>query len=147
MPRVHATILATLVIAPLAGGPTVAAPAQGQRLTVTGEMVDSWCTLSQVMGYALGTAHYQCAVWCAVGGIPVSIKTDDDKYYMVLRIGNDSTTVANPRIIDIQARQVTVDGDLFIRDGVNYLLVDAVKADGGIVNLSHKEYGILPFGE
>jgi hypothetical protein len=121
--------------------------AESRRVTVTGEVVDTWCTISQVMGYALGSAHFQCAVWCAVGGIPVSIRAEDETHYMVLRLGDDTSNVANPRIVDIQARQVTVDGDLLVRDGVNYLLVDTVKADGGVVNLSHEVHGILPFGE
>lgn len=139
----------TFAAAALAAWIGAAAPAAAaaQRVTVTGEIVDTWCTISQVMGYALGSAHFQCAVWCAVGGIPVSIRAEDDTHYMVLRIGDDTQNVANPRVIDIQAHQVTVEGDLFVRDGVNYLLVDAVKADGGVVNLSHADYGILPFGE
>jgi len=32
-------------------------------------------------------------------------------------------------------------------DGVNYLLVDRVADDKGVVNLTHDEYGIVPFGE
>jgi hypothetical protein len=125
----------------------VPGPARAERVTVTGELVDTWCTISQVMGYALGTAHYQCAVWCAVGGIPVSIRAADDTHYVVLRIEGETTSVASPRLIDIQAHQVTVEGELWARDGVNYLLVDQVLADGGIVDLSHETYGILPFGE
>ena len=96
--------------------------------------------------FAEGTAHHQCAVWCAVGGIPVSIKGDDGQVYMVLRI-EDEDPVGNPRVIDIQSHRVTVDGDLYKRDGVNYLIVTQVAEDGGVVNLTHDEYGIQPFGE
>ena len=117
-----------------------------ERVRVTGEVVDTWCTISGIM-FAYGTAHYQCAVWCAVGGVPVSIRSEDGNSYLVLRIEGDDRTVANPRLIDIQAHQVTVDGDLVKRDGVNYLLVDQVASDGGIVNLTHAEHGVVPFGE
>jgi hypothetical protein len=117
-----------------------------ERVRVTGEVVDTWCAVSGIM-YGYGTAHHQCAVWCAVGGIPVSIRAEDGATYMVLRIEGDATTVANPRLLDIQTHRVTVDGDLYRRDGVNYLLVDQIASDGGIVNLTHEEYGIVPFGE
>ena len=48
------------------------AAATGKRVTVTGEIVDTWCYVTEIM-YGLGTAHHQCAVWCAIGGIPVSV--------------------------------------------------------------------------
>ena len=112
---------------------------------VAGEVIDTWCYVTEIM-FAEGTAHHQCAVWCAVGGIPVSIKGDDGQVYMVLRI-EDEDPVDNPRVIDIQSHRVTVDGDLYQRDGVNYLIVTQVAEDGGVVNLTHEEYGIMPFGE
>jgi hypothetical protein len=116
------------------------------RVTITGEVVDTWCSVAGIM-FGYGTAHHQCAVWCAIGGIPVSIHGDDGKTYMVLRIEEDDVTVANPRIVRIQTHKVTVDGDLVQRDGVNYLIVSKVADDKGIVNLTQDEYGVQPFGE
>jgi len=115
------------------------------RVKVSGEIIDTWCYITEIM-YALGTAHHQCAVWCASGGIPVSVKGDDGKVYVVLKIEDDSTNVGNDRILRIQSHQVTVEGDLYERDGVNYLLISAVADDKGVVNLTHEEYGIQPFG-
>ena len=40
-----------------------------ERVKVTGEIIDTWCYVTEIM-YALGTAHHKCAVWCAAGGIP-----------------------------------------------------------------------------
>lgn len=120
--------------------------AEPERVRVTGEIVDTWCAVTSIM-YGFGTAHHKCAVWCALGGIPVSIRDADGNYYMILKLEDDDTSVANPRIVTIQTHRVTVDGTLFRRDGVNYLLVDAVADDDGIVNLTHEEYGIQPFGE
>ena len=117
-----------------------------KRVQVSGEIIDTWCYVTEIM-FALGTAHHQCAVWCAVGGIPVSILGEDGNVYMVLKVEGDSDNVANTKIIDIQTHKVTVDGDLYERDGVRYLIVTQVLADGGIVNLTHDEYGIQPFGE
>lgn len=124
-------------------GPAEATP---QRVQVSGEIIDTWCHLSEIM-YALGTAHHQCAVWCAVGGIPVSIKGDDGKVYMILKVDDEESNVASPKMVKIQTHQVTVDGDLYERDGVNYLVVTEVQDDQGVVNLTHEDYGIVPFGE
>lgn len=120
--------------------------AAAKRVQVTGELIDTWCYVTEIM-FAEGTAHHQCAVWCAIGGIPVSVLGEDGKVYMVLRVEDDDTSVANPRLITIQSHVVTVDGDLYERDGVNYLIVTDVADDKGIVKLTHEEYGIQPFGE
>lgn len=136
--------LAVFLVA-LALAPAVRA-AEGERVRVTGEIVDTWCAVTGIM-YGFGTAHHKCAVWCALGGIPVSIRDAEDNYYMILKLEGDDTSVANPRIVTIQTHEVTVDGTLFRRDSVSYLLVDAVADDRGIVDLTHDEYGIQPFGE
>lgn len=123
---------------------SMASAATPKRVKITGEIVDTWCYITEIM-YGLGTAHHKCAIWCAMGGIPVSIMGRDGKTYMILRVEGDDTSVANPKIVTIQTHEVTVDGDLYERDGVNYLLVNQVADDKGIVNLSHKEYGVQPF--
>lgn len=125
---------------------TQAATSATKRVTVTGEIIDTWCNVTTIM-FAEGSGHYQCAVWCAAGGIPVSIKDEDGNVYVVLRVEGEDTNVASPSIIKIQAHQVTVEGDLIERDGVKYLLVTQVANDEGIVNLSHQDVGIQPFGK
>ncbi|WP_419796574.1 MAG: hypothetical protein ACNI26_09200 [Terasakiella sp.] len=52
--------------------PVAFASNPAQRVSVTGEVIDTWCYVTEIM-FAEGTAHHQCAVWCAVGGIPISI--------------------------------------------------------------------------
>ncbi|HUF56054.1 MAG TPA: hypothetical protein VMM55_05770 [Thermohalobaculum sp.] len=67
-----------LALAALVSG--AAHAADGERIEVTGEMIDTWCYFSGVMGgpdAVVGTAHHTCAVWCAAGGIPVGLLTDD----------------------------------------------------------------------
>lgn len=123
-----------------------ATTAVAKRVTITGEIIDTWCNVTMIM-FAEGSGHYQCAVWCAAGGIPVSIKDEDENVYVVLRVEGEDTNVASPSIIKIQAHQVTVEGDLIERDGVKYLLVTQVANDDGIVNLSHEDVGIQPFGK
>ncbi len=134
-----AALVAGVMVTGAAGGP---AP---KRITITGEIIDTWCYVTEIM-FGEGTAHHQCATWCAVGGIPVSVLGKDGNVYVVLKVEGDGTNVGNPRIIKIQTHQVTVDGDLYERDGVKYLIVTRVADDQGIVNLTHEEYGVQPFG-
>ncbi|OQW54771.1 hypothetical protein [Candidatus Raskinella chloraquaticus] len=121
------------------------AQAAGKQVQVKGEIVDTFCSVSEIM-YAYGTAHYQCSVWCAAGGIPVSIKGDDGEFYVVLKINEDTNTIINNKLLTIQAHHVTADGELLERNGVKYILVSQVADDKGVVNLTHDEHGILPFG-
>ena len=141
MKSLFATLTGAMIALTLGAGPAAAA-----RVTVTGEVIDSWCYLTEIM-YPLGSAHHQCAIWCAAGGIPVGILDDDGQVYIVLKIEDDSNSVANPTVLDIQSHRVTVEGDAFERDGITYLTIDRVINDEGIVNLTADEYGIQPFGE
>ena len=142
MRGLKAIAAAVLMAASVSG----AGAAEARRVTVTGEIIDTWCYVTEIM-YALGTAHHQCAVWCALGGIPVSIRGDDGNLYVILKVEDDDRSVANPGIVRIQTHKVTAEGDLYERDGVRYLIVTQVADDQGIVNLTHDEYGIQPFGE
>jgi len=117
----------------------------GKRVTVTGEVSDTWCSISGLM-FAKGTAHHQCAIWCALGGIPVSIRDADGQLYLILKIGDDEESVANPRIAKMATHEISVDGELLERDGVKYLLVDKIADDKGVITMTHEEYGIQPFG-
>ena len=136
------SVLPGLVLAATLG----AAPASAEPVTVSGEVIDSGCYLTEIM-YPLGSAHRQCAIWCAAGGIPTAILDDDGTVYIVLAFEGDATSVANPALLALQSHQITVEGEAFERDGVNYLVIERVVADAGIVNLTHDEYGIQPFGE
>src|SRR5713101_7868165 len=112
------------------------AASEPQRIKVAGEIIDSWCQLTGIMGPALGTAHHQCAVWCAVGGVPVGIQGDDGKIYILLKVDGEAGLVGNPTIVDIQTDRVVADADHYERYGVNYLVVTKVLENHGIVNLT-----------
>lgn len=116
------------------------------RVKLGGELIDSWCQISGIMGIGTGSAHHQCAVWCAMGGMPIGIQGDDGKAYILLKV-EDRDTVASPTLVDIQTDHVTVDADAYERDGVNYLIVRKILENGGIVNKNHEDFGIVPFGE
>ena len=79
--------------------------------------------------------------------IPVGILADDGQVYVVLKLEDDPTSNANPRLLELQSHKVSVEGDVYERDGIKYLVVDQVVSDEGIVKLTHDDYGIQPFGE
>lgn len=135
------------VLAALASWPAAAAEGEreGERVEVRGEVIDTWCYFSGVMGApesVVGTAHHTCAIWCAAGGIPVGILAEDGTVYMVVKWQGDPQ-VTGDTMLHVQSHEVVADGILHRRDGVNYLLVEQV-ADDGITNLSHQDFGVVP---
>ena len=136
---------ALALAAALSSGPILAA--QGERVQVTGEMIDTWCYFSGVMGgpdSVVGTAHHTCALWCAAGGIPVGMLADDGTVYMVLKWEGSADFTDGETLLSVQSHRLTADGMVYERDGINYLIVEKVVADEGIVNLSHEDYGAVP---
>lgn len=124
-----------------------AAAAEGERITVTGEIIDTWCYYSGVMGgpdAVVGTAHHTCALWCSAGGIPVGILAEDGTVYTVLKIGDDDTSAGGDTALSLASHTVTADGIHYARDGLNYIVVSKVVEDLGIVNKTHEDYGPVP---
>lgn len=121
--------------------------ATGETVEITGEVIDTWCYLSGVMGgpdAVSGSAHHTCALWCAAGGIPVGVVTEDGTIYMVLKLEGQDPVARTDAILEIQSDRITARGTHYLRDGVNYLVVDKVVANDGIVNLNHEDYGPIP---
>ena len=120
--------------------------AEGQQIQVKGEVIDTWCYFSGVMGgpeSVVGTAHHTCALWCAAGGIPVGILAEDGTVYMVIKWEGNGD-VAGENLLHVQSHEVEAEGILHERDGMKYLIVEKVIRDNGIVNLNHEDFGVIP---
>ncbi|WP_299153502.1 hypothetical protein [uncultured Tateyamaria sp.] len=131
-----------LLIAPIAGH-----AAEGTRVQVTGEIIDTWCYYSGVMGSpdaVVGSAHHTCALWCSAGGIPVGLLAEDGTVYMVLKVGDDTETAGGDTILNLAAHTVEADGMLYERDGLKYLVVSEVVSDMDITNVNHDDFGNVP---
>ena len=121
--------------------------AEGERVQVTGEVIDTWCYFSGVMGgpdAVVGSAHHTCALWCSAGGIPVGLLAPDGTVYMVLKMGGDDTTAGGDTNLHIASHTIEADGMLYRRDGLNYLVVEEITADNDIVNATHEDFGVIP---
>lgn len=138
----HLAIATALLTLPLP-----ALSAEGTRVQVRGEIIDTWCYYSGVMGgpdAVQGSAHHTCALWCSAGGIPVGLLAEDGTVYMVLKFGDDTENAGGDTALHLAAHTVEADGMLHQRDGINYLLVAEVTSDADIQNRSHEDYGVVP---
>ncbi len=123
------------------------AAASAKSVQIKGEVIDTWCFFSGVMGgedAVIGTAHHTCALWCAAGGIPVGVLTEDGDVYMVLKYEGEDILEQSDNIMEVQSDTITAKGMHYVRDGVNYLIVEKVVANDGILNLNHEDFGPVP---
>ncbi len=123
------------------------AATEAKPIEIKGEIIDTWCYLSGVMGgedAVIGSAHHTCALWCAAGGIPVGVLDEEGKIYMVLKLEGEDTLAQSDNIMEIQSDTITAKGLHYVRDGVNYLVVQDVVANDGITNFNHEDFGAVP---
>ena len=112
----------TLVLAGAVAA-VAAEEAGSKEVTVTGEVVDTFCYSS--MG-ARGASHHQCGVQCAKNGVPVGLaEKGSDKLYVLLP-SKDKQPVPQS-VVDKMGETVTVTGHAYAKGGSNFLTVDAVK--------------------
>ena len=136
-----------LVAAALSAAPALA-ETEPTKIRVEGELIDTWCYFSGVMGSpeaVIGTAHHTCALWCAAGGIPVGLRTAEGAVYMVLKLEEGDGVLSDmDTLLELQTDMIVADGLHYRRDGIDYLVVDTVVDNSGITNLNHDEWGVTP---
>ncbi len=97
--------------------------AEGQEVTIKGELVDSLCYVTMA---ATGSGHKQCAIDCAKAGIPISIVEDGTgKLYTVLP--KEDKTGYPADVISKMGDKVTLKGDLYENGGNKYVAVESVE--------------------
>ena len=69
---------------------------------------------------------------------------EDGTVYMVLKIKGDANSAGGDTQLNLASHEITADGMLYQRDGLNYLVVEKVVTDHGITNLNHEDYGPIP---
>ena len=88
--------------------------ASGATKKVTGEVIDMACYVDHG---ATGEKHADCAKKCITSGLPVGIKADDGKIYML--IGEHKPI--NSELAEYAAKKITVEGKVTSRDGINMI--------------------------
>ena len=93
---------------------TVRAEEATELTTVKGEVLDMACYLDHG---AHGEKHADCAKTCISSGLPVGLKGEDGKTYLL--IGEHKPM--NQELAPYAAKTITVRGKLVTRDGINLL--------------------------
>ena len=101
---------------------TVFAQPKGERVTVTGEVVDMWCYLE---GGDRGAAKKACATSCAKAGNSIGILDAKGNLYVAAGLADHQP--AQALLIDKLSTDVTVTGTVVRKGGVQMLYVDSVK--------------------
>lgn len=86
----------------------------GPSMTVKGEVIDMACYTDHG---ATGAKHAACAKKCIESGLPVGLKADDGKTYLL--IGDHKPL--NKELAQYAAKTITVKGKVVSRDGVNMI--------------------------
>ena len=92
--------------------------ASGETKKITGEVVDMACYVDH---NATGEKHADCAKRCITSGLPVGLKADDGKTYLL--IGEHKPL--NSELAQYAAKKITVEGKIVSRDGI-YMIENAV---------------------
>jgi hypothetical protein len=92
--------------------------AAGETKKITGEVVDMACYVDH---NATGDKHADCAKKCITSGLPVGLKADDGKTYLL--IGEHKPL--NAELAEYAAKKITVEGKVASRDGI-YMIENAV---------------------
>ena len=90
------------------------AHAAGETITVKGEVIDMVCYIDH---NATGAKHADCAKTCIKSGLPVGIKADNGKTYLL--VGEHKPI--NKELAELAAKTITVKGKLASRDGFNMI--------------------------
>jgi hypothetical protein len=88
--------------------------ASGETKTISGEVVDMACYVDHG---ATGQKHADCAKKCITSGLPVGLKADDGKTYLL--IGEHKPL--NDELAQYAARKITVEGKVTSRDGISMI--------------------------
>ncbi len=92
--------------------------ATGETKKISGEVVDMACYVDH---NATGEKHADCAKKCIMSGLPVGLKSDDGKTYLL--IGEHKPL--NSELAQYAAKKITVEGKIVSRDGI-YMIENAV---------------------
>jgi len=95
--------------------------AGAQEILVTGEVLDMTCYIASNLS---GPDHAECARVCIRNGLPVGIKAQDGKVYLLT--GEPGHSV-NAELADYAAKIVTIKGRQTVRDGFAQLQVEEIR--------------------
>ncbi len=119
----HRKMMIGVLMGLILGWVMLSAAAAADSVTVTGEVVDTYCY--GLMG-AKGESHRSCGISCAKAGIPMGLLQDGtDKLYVLLP--NKDNSPLPPAVMDKMGRKATITGKIYQKGGSQFLTVESVK--------------------
>jgi hypothetical protein len=106
--------LAGTLVAALPAVVSAAEQEGSQTITVKGEVIDMVCYTDSG---ASGKDHADCAKVCISAGLPVGLKGEDGKIYLL--VGEHKPM--NKELVEYAAKTISVRGKAVSRDGVNMI--------------------------
>lgn len=101
------------------------AKTDARPITVTGEVVDTWCYASHVMGEGRGPKHRKCALACISGGVAPGIVDDEGNLYIAAK--HRGYEGCRSLLLPYVAKRVTATGWLARKGGCQVLKITSVK--------------------
>ena len=123
------TFLSFLLVLILSLAVTMSVSAQAKKamkeVTLTGEIIDTKCYLTGMMGGS-GEEHKQCAIDCIKGGLPVGVleKKTNKVYVVVPKAG---TKGANEEVVQYAAQTVKLTGTAVEKGGEKLFVYSTVE--------------------
>lgn len=119
MQKIAILIAAVLLL----GGISAIYTYSADTVTVTGELIDTYC-------YALmgekGISHRQCAIDCVQKGIPAGLLEDGTNRVYVLLPNKDRASLPK-EVIDKMASKVTITGKTYSSGGSQFMTIESIK--------------------
>lgn len=97
-----------------------------EPITVTGEIIDVWCFMSETMGPGRGEKHKACATACGHGGMPLGIVEDKTGQVYVAAKSPQPYKGCNDMLLPYIAQKVTIEGFVARKGGCQVLRVQKV---------------------
>lgn len=123
------TFLAALIVVDSAlaqSSKNAASKKDGGEISVTGEVIDTKCYITGMMG-GKGAEHEDCAIACIKGGLPVGILEEKTGKVYILA-PEKGTKGANESLLPYAAKTVTVKGKIMEKGGSKVLLYSSVES-------------------
>ncbi len=119
--KLFSLAISTVLVALFTTAVPMAQP-KGERVTVTGEVVEMWCYLE---AGDRGAAKKACATACAKAGNPIALV--DDKGELYLLAGLKSHQPAQELLLDKLSERVTVTGTLVKNPNARMIYIESVR--------------------
>jgi hypothetical protein len=120
-PQLLSVVFSTVLVCVLSFAAPLAQP-KGERLTVSGEVVEMWCYLE---AGDRGAAKKACATACARAGNPIALVDDRGELYLLA--GLKSHQPAQELLLDLMSERVTVTGTLVKNPAAQMIYIDSVR--------------------